>query len=64
MEETVEDEQGHTYTYVDTELGDYWYCDDCGSAHQDADLIEHHKSCKPGEAKKWEEFYSRKENQC
>lgn len=55
----MEDEQGRSYTYIDTELGNYWVCNDCGASHEIADFIQHSKSCKPGDAKKWENFYEK-----
>jgi len=38
-------------------------CDDCGAFAEKVEDIEHHATCKPGEAKRWEDFYAREENQ-
>ena len=42
---------------------DIWVCDNCGASADKIENIQHCASCKPGEAKYWEEFYSKEENQ-
>lgn len=46
-------------TVIDTEYGDFYCCDNCGATSEKASDIKHHKGCKPGESKYWEEFYSK-----
>lgn len=50
------------YTYIETDYpedGDgVWQCNDCGAYADKKENIQHHSTCVPGEAKKWEEFYS------
>jgi rubrerythrin len=43
------------YTYIDD--ADVWQCNDCGAYADKKENIQHHPTCVPGEAKKWEEFY-------
>lgn len=49
----------HTYTVVEEEDG-IIVCDDCGAyttmGHEL--MIKHHPICVPGEAKRWEKYYS------
>lgn len=33
-------------------------CDNCGAFADSPENIKHYKTCIPGEAKKWEKFYS------
>ena len=55
-------------TYVDLEDDEgVWQCDNCGAFElvkkgEKPTNIEHYKSCKPGEAKRWEKFYSENES--
>lgn len=48
-------------TYIeDDECDLYIYqCNNCGAYAPGIELIIHHKGCKLGEAKHWEEFYER-----
>jgi len=40
-------------------MDDICVCNNCGAFADSPEKIEHHKTCTPGEAKKWEKFYSR-----
>ena len=40
-----------------------WSCNDCGAYADKPENVKHHESCNPGEARRWEEYYSRQENQ-
>jgi len=42
--------------------GTIWSCNDCGAHANKPENVKHHDSCKPGESKKWEDYYSREEN--
>jgi len=42
-----------------TEVGDFQVCVDCGAYAEVDTLLNHHVSCNPGDAKKWEEFYEK-----
>lgn len=33
-------------------------CNNCGAFAEKPELIRHYKNCRPGESKKWENFYS------
>jgi len=45
------------YTKV---FANIWQCDDCGAhAEGGSQCIKHHATCKPGESKRWEEFYTK-----
>jgi hypothetical protein len=45
------------YTRV---FADIWQCNDCGAhAEGGSQLIKHHPTCQPGESKKWEDFYTK-----
>ena len=33
----------------------FYVCDNCGAHNEKAENIKHYKTCKPGEAKFWEE---------
>ncbi len=50
------------YTQVE-EPGDFegarewWSCNNCGAHGAKPEDIKHHKTCTPGEAKRWEKFY-------
>ena len=39
-------------------LEDVYVCDDCGAHAENSASIKHHKTCKPGEAQYWENFYT------
>jgi len=41
---------------------DVYSCNDCGAHADKPENVKHHDTCKPGESKKWEEYYSREEN--
>ena len=48
------------YTKID--LGDNEHihqCNDCGAYADSEEAVRHHKTCKPGESKRWEEFYGK-----
>ena len=38
-------------------------CNDCGAHADKQENIKHHDSCKPGESKKWEKYYSEAEDE-
>ena len=38
-------------------LDDVCVCNNCGAHAETEAGIKHFKTCKPGEAKKWEKFY-------
>lgn len=40
------------------EEADVYVCDNCGAFAPMIVDIKHYKTCKPGEAKHWEHFYS------
>ena len=44
-------------TYI--EEADIHVCDNCGAYSESVEDIIHHPTCQKGEAKKWEEFYSK-----
>ena len=46
---------GNNYTYIDE--AEVWVCDDCGAHAENKEDVKHHKSCIPGESKKWENIY-------
>jgi len=52
----------HECTYIDKDdtylETDMYVCNNCGSSGESIEAIHHHGTCKNGEAKKWEEFYS------
>jgi len=54
---------GDEYTIIKLGDGDVAYvCDNCGATSlQGREQIEHHASCRKGEAKYWEWFYSQDE---
>lgn len=37
---------------------EHWSCNDCGAHAGKPEQIEHHKTCVPGESKKWEDHYN------
>jgi len=45
----------NTYTYI--EEADVTQCNDCGAHAKTQEGVVHHKTCNPGESKKWETFY-------
>lgn len=50
----------NSYTKIDLDDGKFVItCNDCGSHAQEENKVIHHKTCKVGESKKWEEFYSK-----
>jgi len=44
------------FTYIDD--ADMWQCNNCGAYATTREAIQHHSTCKPGEAEYWEEFYT------
>lgn len=42
---------------------DIWQCINCGAYAEKKEDIDHFPSCSPGEAKRWEEFYSKIEEE-
>ena len=42
----------HEYTNV---VEGVWQCNDCGAHADSKENVVHHKSCTPGESKRWEE---------
>ena len=44
-------------TYI--EEADVYQCNNCGACAQRGSVIEHYSSCKSGEAKWWEDFYNK-----
>ena len=48
-------EENHEYTWVDENI---CVCNDCGAHASSEEGVVHHKTCKPGESKKWENFYN------
>lgn len=47
----------HSYTRV---FADIWQCDDCGAhAEGGSQMITHYPTCVPGTSKRWEDFYSK-----
>lgn len=36
-----------------------WQCNDCGGHAQTKEKVIHHKTCQSGESKKWEEIYTK-----
>lgn len=40
------------------EDAEMYICNNCGAHSESPESIKHYKTCKPGEAKKWENFYS------
>ena len=53
----------NSYTQVEA-VGDFdgaenrWSCNDCGAHGTVKEQIVHHKTCEPGESKRWEKFYT------
>ena len=45
-------------TYIDDDLAPVWQCNDCGAYAKRIEDIKHFDSCKPGESRRWQEFYS------
>jgi len=42
----------------DWDMGEGVYsCDNCGATAQKVEEIQHHRTCTPGESKKWEKYY-------
>jgi hypothetical protein len=37
-------------------------CVDCGAYAKSKEQIKHYITCSPGEAKRWEEYFSKEEN--
>ena len=46
-----------------TWIGGICVCDNCGAYAESEKEIKHHKTCKPGEAKKWEKIYEENEEE-
>ena len=49
------EQEGYTY-FREVNM---WVCNNCGSSSEALETIEHYKTCKPGESKRWENFYKR-----
>lgn len=52
----------HTYSVIDIEDGEIvTQCNDCGAhvINGKKSDVKHHKSCIPGDAERWKEYYSR-----
>jgi hypothetical protein len=48
------------YTKIDDGVGGViWTCDDCGEYASTPEKIKHHPTCKPGESKRWAEYYDK-----
>ena len=45
-----------SYTYI--EDIDFHVCNDCGAVATEKDEVQHYRTCKPGDAQRWEEYYS------
>ena len=47
-------------TFIDIDEDDIQIhvCNNCGAYHESVEDIPHHATCKKGEAKRWEKFYS------
>jgi hypothetical protein len=58
----------HSYTQVESP-GDFegameiWCCNSCGAHGPSKEEIKHFQSCQSGESEKWEEFYSRQDDE-
>lgn len=50
---------GCTYIRDDKYDVKAYVCDSCGSHSESVHDINHHSTCRIGDAKRWEEFYSR-----
>ena len=48
----------HECTYMDEDDIQVFVCNNCGAHHESVKDIPHHTTCKKGEAKRWEKFYS------
>lgn len=44
----------NTFTRV---FEDVVCCDDCGAHAAEVERIVHHRTCRPGESRRWREFY-------
>lgn len=53
----------HTYTHIDGGDSEIVVCNDCGAFAEAEDEVVHHQTCEPGSSKKWEEYYSRVEDE-
>jgi len=50
------------YTYIDLEDEEgVWVCDNCGAHANEKENVKHHNTCKAGESKRWEKYYSEQE---
>lgn len=43
---------------------DIFSCDNCGAYAGTPQDIQHHPTCRPGESKRWEEFYAEGGEEC
>lgn len=45
------------YTWIED---DVCVCDNCGAHASSEKEVKHHKTCRPGESKRWEKVYGEK----
>ena len=48
------------YTWVEDDI---CVCDNCGAYAPSKKEVKHHKTCRPGESKRWEKIYSQEEDE-
>ncbi len=46
-------------TCIETEYGDFHNCNNCGAYALAVEDIKHHKGCRKGESKYWQDFYTK-----
>ena len=50
-------DEPYDITHIE-EIGVY-ICNDCGAHARSMDNLRHYPTCKPGESKKWADFYAK-----